>query len=172
MNISKIPPFEKDLINVIIETTRGSIYKYDFNPEYEVFRLNKAMPLGMAFPFDFGFIPCTKGEDGDPLDVLVLMDEPAIQGALVECRLLGILEAIQREHDGSEVRNDRIVGVANRSIRYKSITDLKHLNEDMVTEIENFFKQYNALVGKEFRPIGWKNEDKARKSIREQTLKS
>ncbi len=128
--------------------------------------------MGMAFPFDFGFIPSTKGEDGDPLDVLVLMDEPAIQGALVECRLLGVLEAIQKEHDGSEVRNDRIVGVANRSIRYKSISDLKHLNEDMVTEIENFFKQYNALAGKEFRPIGWEPAEKARTSITEQTLKS
>ncbi len=83
MNLSKIPPFEKDFINVIVETPRGSVYKYDFDPEYEVFRLNKAMPMGMIFPFDFGFIPATKGEDGDPLDVLVLMDDPSIQGALV-----------------------------------------------------------------------------------------
>jgi len=98
------------------------------------------------------------------------MDEPAIQGSLIECRLLGNLEALQKEHDGSEVRNDRLVGIFHKSVRYKNISDPKDLNKDMVTEIENFFKQYNALAGKVFTPIGWQNGEQASEIIRQQMV--
>ena len=86
---------DEDLIVVIIETPKGSRNKYAYNAKEHVFELKKVLPAGMAFPYDFGFVPSTKGGDGDPLDVLVLMDEPAFAGCKLTCRLVGLIEGEQ-----------------------------------------------------------------------------
>jgi inorganic pyrophosphatase len=86
---------DKEILQVIIETPKGSRNKYAFDPEQEIFALKKVLPAGMAFPYDFGFIPSTLGGDGDPLDVLVLMDEPAFPGCLLKCRIIGVIEGEQ-----------------------------------------------------------------------------
>src|SRR6478672_156950 len=112
-------------VHVIIETPKGSGNKYSFDPKTELFKLSKILPEGLVFPLHFGFIPCTKGEDGDPLDALVLMDEPSYPGNLIECRVLGVIEAEQTEKDGEKVRNDRIVAVANESQRFLNVSSLK-----------------------------------------------
>src|SRR5690348_2330733 len=96
---------------VIIETPRNSRNKYKFNKKTGRIKLSKVMPEGMVFPYDFGFIPGTHAEGGDALDVLLLSDEPMFPGCEVECRLLGVIEAKQKEQ-GKESRNDRIVAVA------------------------------------------------------------
>ena len=121
--------------------------------------------MGMVFPFDFGFIPNTIGGDGDPLDVLVIMEEAAFPGCLVQCRLLGVLKAMQRERDGAEFRNDRFIAVANESRLYKNIKKIEDLNKDMVNEIKTFFIDYNAREGKKFTPIGWCDAAEAMKMI-------
>ena len=105
MKIKKIPTFYKGLVNVIIETPRGSQNKFDFDPKLGVFTLSKTLPMGTVFPFDFGFIPQTLGQDGDPLDVLVIMDEPAYPGCLIHTRLLGVLEA------GRKTRREKKFGM-------------------------------------------------------------
>ena len=95
---SQLAPLDGDgqnTIQVVIETPKGSRNKYAFDPEQKIFELKKVLPAGMAFPYDFGFIPSTKAEDGDPADVLVLMDEPAFPGCLLKCRLVGIIEGEQ-----------------------------------------------------------------------------
>src|SRR6202011_5737251 len=99
-----------DIVQVVIETPKGSRNKYAFDPEQKVFELKKVWPAGMTFPYDFGFIPSTKAEDGDPTDVLVLMDEPAFPGVLVKCRVIGVIEGEQGKKKNRQ-RNDRIVGV-------------------------------------------------------------
>src|SRR6202051_4738931 len=99
-----------DLIQVIIETPKGSRNKYAFDPEQKVFQLKKVLPAGMAFPYDFGFVPSTRAEDGDPVDVLVLMDEPAAVGCLLTCRIIGIIEGEQGKKKNPE-RNDRIIAI-------------------------------------------------------------
>ena len=86
-----------ELITVIVETPKGSAEKFDYEPKYKVFKLNKVMPSGMVFPYDFGFIPDTKGEDGDPLDVLVLSEFKTFPGCMMDCRLLGAIVASQTE---------------------------------------------------------------------------
>ena len=94
----KMPqPFTEDKknINAVIETPKNSGIKYTFDPETGLFKLSKILPEGLVFPLHFGFIPSTKGEDGDPLDVLILMDEPSYPGCLLECRLVGTIEAEQ-----------------------------------------------------------------------------
>src|SRR5579872_4139776 len=92
---SPFDPEARDIIHVIIETPKGSRNKYAFDPELRVFRLTRVLPVGMEFPYDFGFVPSTKAEDGDPIDVLVLMDEPAFPGVLLKCRPIGVIEGEQ-----------------------------------------------------------------------------
>jgi inorganic pyrophosphatase len=104
-----------------------------------VFKLKKTLPLGSSFPFDFGFIPNTQAEDGDPIDVLVVMDEPAYPGSLVTCRLIGVLEAKQKERNGAEGRNDRIVAVAEKSVLYGEIKNLRDLSQSMEDQISQLF---------------------------------
>src|SRR5919199_1807176 len=101
-------------LNVIIETPKGSRNKFDYDEELGLFKLGGVLPAGASFPFDFGFLPATRGGDGDPLDVLVLMDEPAFAGCLVTVRLLGVIEAEQTEGDAT-TRNDRLIAVAATS---------------------------------------------------------
>jgi inorganic pyrophosphatase len=86
-------------------------------------------------------VPSTKGADGDPLDVLVLMDDPAFPGCLVECRLVGMLEAEQTKGQ-RKIRNDRLIAVANQSLRYSDIHHLRDLNRTLVKQIEAFFINY------------------------------
>lgn len=160
MKIRGIPSIIDHLIYVVIETPRGTPFKYDYDFDFDLFRMNKVLPLGMAFPFDFGFVPSTKAEDGDPLDVLLLMDEPGMQGSLVPSRPIAVLEASQKEK-GKEYRNDRIIAVAEFSHHYKGIEHIRQLNVDLPGQIESFFKQYNLLAGKEFIPLGWEDGQKA-----------
>ncbi|HSZ35406.1 MAG TPA: inorganic diphosphatase [Puia sp.] len=170
MNLSKIEPFQNQLLQVIIETPKLSSYKYDYDIRLDIFCLDKLLPLGMNFPYDFGFIPGTKGQDGDPLDVLVIMEYPALQGALVHCRIVGILEANQTERNGKTVRNDRIIAVWALSSQYKDFLDVEDLSLQTLHEVKNFFIQYNLLAGKKFESLGWKNSEEATKIIRSQIV--
>src|SRR5947209_3124447 len=117
---------EKGICRVIIETPKGRRTKFDYDPESGLFMLAGLLPEGMMFPFDFGFIPSTLGEDGDPLDMLVLMDAPAHVGCLMDVRIIGVIAAEQTE-DGKTQRNDRLLGVAVQSYEhahYRSISDV------------------------------------------------
>src|SRR5438552_18908900 len=119
---------ESGALNVIIETAKGSRNKLKYDAERGLFQLSKVLPRGAVFPFNFGFIPSTRGEDGDPLDVLVLMDEPLTTGCLVTCRLLGALEAEQTE-DGEAVRNDRLIAVVEACQAHEEVRSVGDLNK-------------------------------------------
>ena len=134
-------------IHVVVETPKGSRNKVAFDPDLEVFMLKGVLPEGHSFPYDFGFVPSTKAEDGDPLDVLLLLDAPAFAGCVVEARLLGALEMEQRETDGTVQRNDRLLAVAANSREHKSLHTLADLSADMLHEIEHFFHSYNEAKG-------------------------
>src|SRR5689334_2298163 len=110
-------PIKPASIDVIIETPKGSRNKFKYDSTSRMFKLSKVLPEGMMFPYDFGFVPSTIGDDGDPLDILVLMDEPTFPGCLLECRLIGVIEAEQEENHEKE-RNDRLVAVAQQSLLY------------------------------------------------------
>jgi inorganic pyrophosphatase len=148
-----LPPLDKDgKLNVVIETPKQSRNKFKWDEDRGLWLLSKVLPAGMSFPFDFGFIPNTEGEDGDPLDVLLLMDEPAFPGCLVISRLIGAIEAEQAEKGGM-VRNDRLIAVADECEMHKEVCTLDDLDPALVAQIEHFFVSYNAAEGKEFRPI-------------------
>src|SRR5579859_5794832 len=128
---TRLASFDKDLenrIQVIIETPKGSRNKFAFDPNQEVFALAKVLPAGMTFPYDFGFVPSTKAEDGDPTDVLVLMDEPAFPGCLLKCRMIGIIEGQQGKKKNGE-RNDRIIAVEEANHSYAHIRHVKELGK-------------------------------------------
>jgi len=158
-------PEDKKTIQVIIETPKGSRNKYAFDPKQRVFELKKVLPAGMSFPYDFGFIPSTLADDGDPVDVLVLMDEPAFPGCLVPSRLIGVMEGEQL--DGKKkVRNDRLIAVAELSHAYKDWKKLRDLPDQFVTELEAFFVNYHGLEGKKYKLLGCKEAKTALELIK------
>ena len=140
-------------VDVIIETPKGSRNKIKYDPSSRKFKLSKVMPEGMMFPYDFGFVPSTKADDGDPLDVLVLTDEPLFPGCLVECMLIGALKAKQKE-EGHTNRNDRLIAVANQSLLYCETKTLKDLNPKVLQQVEAFFVNYQKVRGIEVTILG------------------
>jgi inorganic pyrophosphatase len=126
----------------------------------------------MAFPFDFGFIPSTRSEDGDPLDVLILLDAPAYPGCLVEIELLGVLEAEEKERSGRPVRNDRLIAVAKDSTERGDLKRLKDLAPNLMRQIEAFFVTYNGLEGKTFKPRGLRGPKRAKGLIQKALVTS
>lgn len=152
-SVAKIAPIsdeENQLLNIIIETPKGGRIKFKYDEQSGIFAISRLLPKGMVFPFDFGFVPQTRAEDGDPLDVLVLMEEPMFSGCLVEARVIGVLEAEQSEN-GETHRNDRIIAVAQTSIDFIEISHIEDLPKTSLEQIEEFFITYNRQFGKEFR---------------------
>jgi inorganic pyrophosphatase len=161
---------DEDIIKVIIETPKGSRNKYAFDPDEKGFTLKKVLPAGMAFPYDFGFVPSTEAADGDPVDVLVLMDEPAFPGIIVKCRLIGVIEGEQANGKKTE-RNDRLVAVDVANHQWKHIDHIGDLGKQFVKELEEFFVNYHDLTGKEYRILDVKGPGAARKCV-EQGMKA
>jgi inorganic pyrophosphatase len=143
-----------DNVIAVIETPRETRTKLAYDGASEAFRVKKVLPEGMSFPFDFGFIPSTLGGDGDPLDILVLMDEPVPTGTIVPSRLIGVIEARQTEEDGETEENDRLIAVANASELFRDVKKLSDLPAVVVEQIEHFFVAYNQEEGKRFDPVG------------------
>jgi len=153
---------------VVIETPKNTPNKLKFDPDLGAFMLAKVLPVGMVFPYDFGFLPGTHAPDGDQLDVLILMDAPLFPGCVVPSRLIGVLECEQRERDGTVERNDRLLAVAEASTVHAGTTTIRDLSPAILTGIEAFFADYNRLAGKEFRVLRRRGsraaEDAARKA--------
>ena len=164
--ISKLPPIDRASgdLNLIIDTPKGSRNKFSWDEKRHLFELSGILPAGAVFPYDFGFLPNTRGGDGDPLDVLVLMDEPAFSGCLVRSRLLGVIEAEQTEKGETE-RNDRLLAVASKSRTHNDLYSLTDLNPKLLDEIEHFFTSYNKAKGKKFKPLGRYGPKRARRLI-------
>ncbi len=153
-----------DKIQVIIETPKGSRNKYAFDEEQRVFALKKVLPAGMTFPYDFGFIPSTRAEDGDPTDVLVLMDEPAFPGCLLKCRIIGVIEGQQGKKKKGE-RNDRIIAIEEANHSYAHVHHVKELGKKFVKELEEFFVNYHDLQGEKYRILDVKGPAEARRRV-------
>ncbi|MGO4706402.1 inorganic diphosphatase [Microvirga sp. 2MCAF38] len=165
-SLDRLDPFNQDDIMVVVETPKGCSNKYAYSSIYNTFELRFVLPLGTVFPYDFGFIPSTKAEDGDPLDVLLLLDQSVVPGCVVRSRLIGAIKAEQREAGMSWLRNDRLLAVATHAHTHAHISSLKHLRPGMLDEIEAFFKLYNSLHGKDFRVIGRVGSRRARKFLK------
>ena len=146
-------PHSRQRIHVVVETPKGARNKVAFEPQLGAFKLKGVLPEGHSFPYDFGFVPSTKAADGDPLDVLLLLDAPTFAGCVVEARLLGALEIEQQEKDGQTLRNDRLLAVAADSREHKSLHTLADLADELLHEIEHFFISYNQAKGQTLRVL-------------------
>lgn len=139
--------------------------KIDYDPEHEIFEFGNLLPEGLSFPLDFGFIPSTLGEDGDPVDVLVFSDEPAPVGCMMDIRLIGVTEGKQTEK-GETKRNDRLFGVAIPSFRYGGAKKLEDIGTEIFDHIEHFFVSYNQLRGREYEIQGRFGPDRANQLVK------
>jgi inorganic pyrophosphatase len=164
---SELAPRESkdpELLQVIIETPKGSRNKYGFDPKKRIFALTKVLPAGMAFPYDFGFVPSTEAEDGDGTDVLVLMDEPAFPGCLLKCRVIGVIEGIQL--DGKKTRNDRIVAIEQENHSYAKVQHISELGKQFVQELETFFVNYHEMIGLKYKIVDVRGPKEAWRRIK------
>jgi len=156
---------EKNTINAIIETPRGTGNKYAYDVGHDFFHLKKVLPLGTFFPLDFGFVPHTRGQDGDPFDVLIINDFPSFPGCVIEARIIGVLEASQQQKNRAPIRNDRIMAVASASLCYSHLKKIQDLNPSLLNELVHFFEYYNQMEGKKFRLLSIQNTKVAIKLI-------
>lgn len=163
-SLPSFDPEDKSLVNVIIETPRGSRNKFAYDEKLGLFRLKKVLPAGMEFPYDFGFIPSTKADDGDPIDVLLLMDESAHPGTLMRCRLVGIIEGEQKE-DGKSERNDRLLAVSEFSMQYAYVKDVDDLDKKLIKSLEDFFVNYHQLEKTKFKLLAVKGAKDAKRAL-------
>jgi inorganic pyrophosphatase len=157
---------KKGTCRAIIETPKGSRNKFDYDPDSNLFILGGLLPEGMIFPFDFGFIPSTLGDDGDPLDILVLMDARAHVGCLIDVRIIGVITAEQIE-DGNKETNDRLLGVAVHSYNHEDLHSIDDLSKSLLDQLEEFFISYNKQRGKKFRVTGRGGPKKAIKFLKD-----
>ncbi|HEX4039431.1 MAG TPA: inorganic diphosphatase [Acidobacteriaceae bacterium] len=168
---AQLKPIDKKdgLLQVIVETPAGSRNKFAYDPEQRIFTLKKVLPAGMVFPWDFGFLPRTIAPDGDPIDVLLLMDEPAFPGIEVRARLIRVIEGEQVEKQKGSgkktTRNDRLAAVAEAAHRYGNIRKLSDLPGRWIKELQDFFVNYHSLEGRQYRLLGCKGADAAVKLI-------
>ncbi len=145
---STIDPYnEEKVLQVVIETPKNSRNKYAFDHDRHVIVLRKVLPAGMVFPYDFGFVPSTLAEDGDPVDVLLLMDEPAFPGCVVNARVIGVIEGEDELDDGRKQRNDRLLAVASASHTFEDLQTIEELPKQLLDSIKEFFVNYPQLLG-------------------------
>ncbi|MFT3883296.1 MAG: inorganic diphosphatase [Gemmatales bacterium] len=152
-------------VKVIIETPKGSRNKYDYDPKSKEYCLGKVLPKGMIFPYDFGFVPGTKAQDGDPIDVLVLLDDPTFCGCVIEVRLIGVIEGKQTTTKGKSIRNDRLLGISEKSAEHKRIHSIQELPIQILEQLEHFFVSYHDLDGEKFEVLSCEGPRKAKKML-------
>lgn len=167
-SLSELPAWDSSsgLLHVVVDTPKGSPIKFKYDTEKRAYTISHIFPPGTVFPFDFGSIPQTLAEDGDPLDVLILIEEPTFAGCLVPVRLVGVLEAEQTQK-GKTNRNDRLIGAAEASRTYRGIRSLGSVPEHLLREIEHFFISYNKERGREFRILGRYGPKRSRDLVEE-----
>jgi inorganic pyrophosphatase len=165
VRLKPIDEDDKQLLRVVIETPKGSRNKFAYDSKQHIFELKKVLPAGMTFPYDFGFVPSTMAEDGDPIDVLVLMDEPAFPGCVLSGRPVGVIEGEQKDKDGKE-RNDRIIAVERDAHSFADIKTVDDLGKKFRRELEEFFVNYHRLTGKDYLVLAMKGPDEARKLVK------
>jgi inorganic pyrophosphatase len=166
-NLARLPNETEDgYLRVVIETPRGSHAKLAYDPKLGVFTLSKSLLTGLTYPHDWGFVPSTKADDGDPVDVMVLHDAATYPGLVLACRLIGILQINQKKR-GSTVRNDRLFAVPRDSHEEKGLKDVRNLSKAIRQELEKFFIATDELEEKHLQIIGWKGPSAAMKAVRD-----
>src|SRR5215510_1092544 len=151
-----------DEVNAVIEIPRGQTNKYEYDKELHVFRLDRNLYSPVHYPGDYGFIPGTLADDGDPLDVLVLVDAPSFTGCLMAVRPIGMLEMIDQGRE-----DEKILAIGTNNPIYQDVRDYSALYPHVLREIEHFFSIYKELEAKTTRITGWQDAGRAREVVSE-----
>ena len=165
-NYLKLPTTTQGFIRVVVETPRGAASKLAFEPATRVFAYVRPLPVGMTYPYDWGFIPSTLGEDGDPLDGLVIHQAATAPGVVIKCNLLGAVSIKQRDQDGPALRNDRYILSPHREDAPDEPVAADHVPEELRHEIEQFFLSSVLGTGKTIKFKGWRDVDEAYRAIK------
>src|SRR5215470_5703001 len=165
-NLARLPAWAgNELVHVVVETPRGARAKLTFDPELKTFVLSKALMLGLSYLYDWGFIPSTRAEDGDPLDAMVIHDAATTPGLVLRCKLIGVLQTMQKtKHD--QVRNDRVIAVPENSHRERELRGVQDLPPELKEELEKFFVATDELEAKTLKFLGWHGPAQAKKLVR------
>lgn len=164
-NLFKLPTWAgDDIVHVVVETPRGARAKLSYDPELRTFVLSKSLMLGLSYPYDWGFIPSTRAEDGDPLDAIVIHDAATCPGLVMRCKLLGVLQMLQQtKYD--RTRNDRVIAVPEDSHRERELHDVQGLLPEVKQELEKFFAATDELQAKTLKFLGWQGPKEAKKLV-------
>jgi inorganic pyrophosphatase len=149
-------------VNAIVEVPRGGVNKYEYDKKLNVFRLDRTLYSPVHYPGDYGFIPSTLASDGDPLDVLVLVDNASFPGCLMEVRPIGALEMLDQG-----ARDEKVLAVVSNDPRYTEVSNYTDIYTHILREIEHFFSIYKDLEGKRTKTIAWHSAEEARRVILE-----
>src|SRR5881227_9970 len=165
-NLLKLPAFDKEgNIHVVVETPRGSRAKLTYDPELRVFVLAKSLMAGLTYPHDWGFIPSTKAEDGDPVDVLVIHEAATSPGLVIKCKAIGVLEIVEHEKKKKQ-RNDRVMAVPVDSHSEQGLRDVRQLSKQVREELEKFFVATAELQAKTLECLGWRGPKRALRLVK------
>ena len=151
-----------DEVNAVIEIPRGQTNKYEYDKALHVFRLDRNLYSPVHYPGDYGFIPSTLSDDGDPLDVLVLVDAPSFTGCVMTVRPIGFLEMVDQGQG-----DEKVLAVGTNNPIYKEVRDCTDLYPHLLRGIEHFFTIYKELESKTTRMVGWRDAGRARELISE-----
>src|ERR1700757_4464738 len=166
-NLINLPPFTADGdVYVVVETPRGSRAKFDYDPKLKTFTLSKSLLTGLTYPHDWGFVPSTKADDGDPIDIMVVHDAATFPGIVLTCRIIGVLQ-IEQKSKGKTERNDRLFAVPRRSHSEQGLRDVRELSKPIQQELEKFFIATDELEDKKLEIMGWKGPKIAMKAIKD-----
>jgi inorganic pyrophosphatase len=167
--LHRLPAFaHDDVFHVVVESPRGSAVKLKHDPDLDVFSISRPLPLGLVYPYDWGFVPSTKGPDGDPIDAAVFWDVGTYPGVVIPCRAFALIKVDQRLPDGSSGRrrNDRILAIPVEARRESSLTSASALPQRVRDELDLFFVTAAALEGKDPTILGWDGPEAALELIR------
>jgi inorganic pyrophosphatase len=163
MNLWKdIPtgPSAPQVVTAVIEIPRGSRNKYEYDKDIEAFALDRVLHSPVHYPAEYGIIPQTLWDDGDPMDILVVMKQPTFPGCVIETRVIGVMRMI----DGEE-SDDKILGVPVNDPQFKDVNDVSDMPESFLDEVAHFFMEYKRLEGKTTKILGWENAEKAYEAV-------
>ena len=154
-------PDSPEIVRMIVEIPKNASNKYEYDGQLGVFRLDRALYSPLHYPGDYGFVPGTLAEDGDPLDVLAIVDDPSFPGILISVRPVGLLDML----DGDEP-DQKILAVPTKNPRFEQIHTMDQVFKHKQREIEHFFAIYKELEGKRTLMRGWQGPREARDLIR------
>ncbi|MFL5319230.1 MAG: inorganic diphosphatase [Myxococcaceae bacterium] len=166
MDLDKLPARTKDGdFHVVVESPRGSRVKLKYEPKLKAFTVARPLSFGHTYPFDWGFIPSTKAEDGDPLDVMILWDVPSYPGVVIPCRPLGVIRLEQNDGEGGRERNDRLIAIPVKAPRDQDMETFRDLSARERDELTHFFVSAVFFANKDPKLLGWGTPKEAEQLI-------